>query len=78
MSFANAFIAGYLVECGSHCSGGSLTGFKQLGAGVTNLGFPIEEIASNGEVIMTTNKDTDGVVSIDSYKSQQLYKIRGP
>lgn len=44
----------------------------------TNLGFPIAAIDAKGETILTKEKRTGGMVTVDSVTSQLLYEIQGP
>lgn len=76
---ANAFVAGHLSECSSYSTGGNYTGFKDLEClGWENIGYPIVEISTSGEVIVTKNKGSGGEVSVDTLTSQFLYEIQGP
>ena len=76
---ANAFVAGHLVECSTYVTGGNFTGFKRLQAkGWNDIGYPIAEIAKNGEVIITKQRGSGGEVSPDTCTSQLLYEIQGP
>lgn len=76
---ANAFVAGHLVECSTYVTGGNFTGFKRLeGKGWNDIGYPIAEIARNGEVVITKQRGSGGEVSPDTCTSQLLYEIQGP
>lgn len=77
---ANAFIAGHLIECSSYVCGGNFTGFKALGerGQWTDIGFPIAEIGHGGEVIITKEKGSGGIVSVDTCTAQLVYEIQGP
>lgn len=76
---ANALIAGHLIECSSYVTGGNFTGFKMLqSSGWQNIGYPIAEISSSGQVVITKNKGSGGEVSTDTCTSQLLYEIQGP
>lgn len=76
---ANAFVAGHLIECSSYVCGGNFTGFKSLETqDWSNIGFPIAEIASNGQVVVTKNAGSGGEVSTQTCTSQLLYEIQGP
>lgn len=44
----------------------------------TNLGFPIASIDSKGETVLSKEKNTGGMVTVDSVTSQLLYEIQGP
>lgn len=60
--------------------GGYYSGFKDLlkAKKHLNVGFPIAEIASNGECILTKEENTGGIISVGSVTSQLLYEIQGP
>ncbi|EMC91742.1 hypothetical protein BAUCODRAFT_302991 [Baudoinia panamericana UAMH 10762] len=76
---ANAFVAGHLIECSNYVCGGNFTGFKSLEfKGWHDIGYPIAEIASSGQVVITKNKGSGGEVSTQTCSSQLLYEIQGP
>lgn len=76
---ANTFVAGHLIECSNYVCGGNFSGFKSFeGKAWEDIGYPIAEISSKGEVIITKQKGTGGLVSIDTCKAQLLYEIQGP
>lgn len=75
---AQSLIAGHLIECSVYVTGGNFTGFKSLEwAGINNLGYPIAEISSDGDVVITKQEGTGGLVSIETCKEQLLYEIQG-
>ena len=76
---AAAFVAGHFIECSTYVTGGNFTGFKSLEmSGWDDLGYPIAEIASNGQVIITKSKGSQGEVTTQTCSSQLLYEIQGP
>ncbi|KAK0117711.1 hypothetical protein ONS95_012040 [Cadophora gregata] len=79
---AKAFVAGHMIECSTYVCGGNFSGFKDFEAngngGWLDIGFPIAEIGEKGEVVITKQKGTGGVVSVDTCKAQLLYEIQGP
>jgi hypothetical protein len=76
---ANAFVAGHLIECSNYVCGGNFTGFKDLeGRGWDDIGYPIAEISSSGQVVITKQKGSNGEVSVNTCTSQLLYEIQGP
>lgn len=78
---ANAFIAGHLIECSTYITGGNYSGFKEIEhspGGWADLGFPIAEISSNGQVVITKQKNSGGAVTTNTCSSQLLYEIQGP
>lgn len=75
---ARALIAGHLIECSTYVSGGNFTGFKSLDwEMIDNLGFPYVDIGHDGDVIVSKQKDTGGLVSVETCKEQLLYEIQG-
>ncbi|KAJ5186374.1 Protein of unknown function DUF1446 [Penicillium cf. viridicatum] len=46
--------------------------------GWENLGLPIAEIDHSGQVIITKTRGSNGLVSVNTCKSQLLYEIQGP
>ncbi|KAL2062993.1 hypothetical protein VTL71DRAFT_6065 [Oculimacula yallundae] len=79
---AKAFVAGHIIECSTYVCGGNFSGFRDLEAtgngGWLNIGFPIAEIGRKGEVVITKQKGTGGIVNLDTCKAQLLYEIQGP
>jgi hypothetical protein len=77
---AGSLIIGHLLECGAYVSGGYASDFKDLlkkGKHI-NLGFPICAIDHKGEGVMYKEKNTGGLMSVNSITSQLLYEIQGP
>ena len=62
-------------------TGGNYSGFKELEGmkgGWSDLGFPIGEISKDGSVVITKQKGSGGLVSVNTCSSQLLYEIQGP
>jgi hypothetical protein len=76
---AQATIAGHLLECGAQVTGGYFAdpGFKDVPE-VHNLGFPIAELAADGEIVITKAANTGGIVDCRTVKEQLLYEIHDP
>lgn len=76
---ARATIAGHLLECGAQVTGGYFAdpGYKDVPA-MHNLGFPIAELAADGEFIITKAANTGGIVDCRTVKEQLLYEIHDP
>lgn len=75
---ARTLMAGHLIECSTYVTGGNYTGFKSLDWDrIHDLGYPIAEIAADGDVVITKNQGTGGVVNIETCKEQLLYEIQG-
>jgi Acyclic terpene utilisation family protein AtuA len=75
---AHAFVAGHFIECSTYATGGNFSGFKDLRGRFLDLAFPIVEIESNGQFIVTKQQSRDGMVTVDTCKAQLLYEIQGP
>lgn len=77
---AGALIAGHIIECSAFVTGGYYSRFKDLMKAKKhlNLGFPIAEVHHNGEVDITKEKDTNGIVNAETVTSQLVYEISGP
>ncbi|KAM0330101.1 hypothetical protein ACHAQA_004273 [Verticillium albo-atrum] len=75
---AGAFVAGHFIECSTYVTGGNFSGFKSIPGKITNLGFPIIEMAANGHFCVTKQAGRDGMVTVDTCKAQLLYEIQGP
>lgn len=72
-------LAGHLLECAGQITGGYFTdpGYKEV-PDLWNLGFPIAEIAENGDIVITKLEDTGGVVNQHTCKEQAIYEIHDP
>jgi hypothetical protein len=77
-ALAGAVIAGHIIECGTQATGGNFSGFLDLpeSARAKPLGFPIAEIAANGDMVITKHVDTGGAVLADTVTAQLVYEIQ--
>jgi hypothetical protein len=73
---AGAVVAGHIIECGPHATGGNFSGFTRV-ANLVHPGFPIAEIDETGATVITKQPGTDGVVDRDTVTAQLLYEIQG-
>jgi len=76
-SLAGAVVAGHVVECGAQATGGNYSFFTEV-PGMTRVGFPWAEIASDGSCVIGKHDGTGGEVSIGTVTSQLLYEIGSP
>lgn len=77
---AGALIAGHLIECSVFVTGGYYSRFKDLMKAKKHLdlGFPIAEVYANGECDVVKEKNSNGIVNIETVTSQLVYEISGP
>ncbi|MGV0714481.1 acyclic terpene utilization AtuA family protein [Mycolicibacterium sp. XJ662] len=76
-ALAGATVAGHTIECGTQATGGNFAFFGDV-ADLTEPGFPIAEIASDGSSVITKQPGTGGAVTEDTVTAQLLYEIAGP
>ena len=76
-ALAGAVVAGHVIECGAQATGGNYSFFTEV-PGMTRVGFPWAEIASDGSSVIGKHDGTGGEVSIGTVTSQLLYEIGGP
>jgi hypothetical protein len=74
---ASAVVAGHVIECGGHATGGNFSGFRAI-PNRTKPGFPIAEVAADGTTIITKHVQDGGAVTCDTVTAQLLYEIQGP
>jgi len=74
---AGATVAGHLLECGTHATGGISTDWLQI-ENPTHIGFPIAEIQMDGNCVLTKPPNTGGCVSESTIKEQLIYEIGDP
>jgi hypothetical protein len=74
---AGATVAGHLLECGTHATGGICTDWLEI-EDPTHIGFPIAEILPDGSCILTKPQTTGGIVSEATIKEQLVYEIGDP
>ncbi|MBS44617.1 MAG: exopolyphosphatase [Nocardioides sp.] len=78
-ALAGAVVAGHVIECGTHATGGNFSGFAVLraaGALDRPLGFPLVELAEDGSCVVTKQDGTGGAVSVDTVTAQLVYEIQ--
>ena len=74
---AGATVAGHLLECGTHVTGGISTDWLDV-PDPAHLGFPIAEIFSDGSCIITKSVLSGGCVTPETVKEQLIYEIGDP
>lgn len=74
---AGSVVAGHVLECGTHATGGNFSGFRTV-PGMVKPGFPIAEVAADGSSVITKHSADGGMVTVDTVTAQLLYEIQGP
>jgi len=73
-NLAAGSLAGHLIECGAQVTGGNHTDWKMV-EGFDNMGFPIAEVSSNGEILISKPPGTGGLLTVGTVAEQMLYEI---
>jgi hypothetical protein len=74
---AGAVVAGHVLECGAHATGGNFSFFGEI-ADALHPGLPIAEMAADGSSVITKHPGTGGQVSVDTVTAQLLYETDTP
>ncbi|GAB2842447.1 DUF1446 domain-containing protein [Actinocorallia aurea] len=83
-ALAGAVLAGHIIECGPHATGGNFSGFTAIPgaspdvAGALRPGYPLAEIAADGSSVITKHGRDPGAVTADTVTAQIVYEIQGP
>ena len=71
--------AGHLLECAGQVTGGYFADPERTDVeGLAELGFPIGEVTSDGELAITKRPDTGGAVTAETCTQQLLYEVHDP
>jgi hypothetical protein len=77
-ALAGATVAGHILECGAHATGGNYSFFTEVPDRARRPGFPIAELAADGSSVITKHPGTGGAVTVDTVTAQLLYEIGAP
>ena len=73
---AAASVAGHLIECGAQVTGGLDRHWESLD--LAHVGYPIAELAEDGNCIITKPANTGGCVTRETVIEQLVYEIGDP
>ncbi len=71
-------VAGHILECGAQATGGNFLGDWESIENFEDIGFPIAEAFSTGEVVITKHETLGGIVTVETVSEQLLYEIGDP
>ncbi len=74
---ASGTVAGHIIECGAQCSGGNHSHWDEIDD-LSNVGYPIVEIKSNGEFVVTKDDKFGGLINKFTVCEQILYELGDP
>jgi hypothetical protein len=71
-------VAGHLIECGAHVTGGNHQAAWQDVPDMGDIGFPVVEVDADGRIVLSKTPDSGGLVDEQTTIGQLLYEIGDP
>lgn len=75
---AAGIVAGHLVECGAHVTGGNHQAAWQDVPDMGDIGFPVVEVDADGRIVLGKTPNSGGLVDEQTTIEQLLYEIGDP
>ena len=69
--------AGHLIECGAQATGGLWVN-ADASTDLSNVGYPIADVAADGSFTLTKPANTGGAVNFETVAEQLLYEVADP
>jgi hypothetical protein len=70
-------VAGHILECGVQATGGNYTRWQEV-PDLAGIGYPIAEVTRDGNIIITKQEGTGGMVTVETVSEQLLYELGDP
>lgn len=75
---AAGIVAGHLIECGAHVTGGNHQAAWQDVPDMGDIGFPVVEVDADGRIVLGKTPNSGGLVDEQTTIEQLLYEIGDP
>ncbi|MGW6336730.1 acyclic terpene utilization AtuA family protein [Nocardia rhamnosiphila] len=75
---AAGIVAGHLIECGAHVTGGNHQAAWQDVPDMGDIGFPVVEVDAGGRIVLGKTPNSGGLVDEQTTIEQLLYEIGDP
>lgn len=70
-------VAGHILECGAQSTGGNFSRWWEV-PDMAKIGYPVAEVSSEGDLIITKHEGTGGMVTVDTVAEQLVYEMGNP
>lgn len=75
---AAGIVAGHLIECGAHVTGGNHQAAWRDVPAMGDIGFPVVEVDADGRILLSKTPDSGGLIDRQTTIEQLLYEIGDP